>query len=186
MEILRRMGSFFLDVLQVIVFAISLFLFLYLLVMQPHKIKGDSMQPNYPNGEYLLTDKVTYRFNEPKRGDVIVFEAPNGYDEYIKRIIGLPGETVSLKNGHVYINHKLLKEDYISDSVATNGNLFLKDNEEVKVPPNNYFVLGDNRPYSSDSRSWGFVARNKITGRAWFIYWPPKNAGSAVKVEYNL
>lgn len=144
------------------------------------------MQPNYPNGEYLLTDKVTYRFNEPKRGDVIVFEAPNGYDEYIKRIIGLPGETVSLRNGHVYINHKLLDESYISDSIATVGNLFLKDNEEIKVPPNNYFVLGDNRPYSSDSRSWGFVAKNKITGRAWFIYWPPKNAGSAEKVQYNF
>jgi len=154
--------------------------------MQPHKIKGDSMQPNYPDGEYLLTDKVTYRFHEPKRGDVVVFEAPNKYDEYIKRIIGLPGETVSLKNGHVYINHKLLKESYISNSIATTGNLFLKDNEEVKVPPNNYFVLGDNRPYSSDSRSWGFVIKNKITGRAWFIYWPLKNAGNVAKVQYNF
>src|SRR3989337_1808456 len=97
---IKRLGAFFLDVLEVIVFAVAIFLFLYLLVLQPHKIKGASMEPNFPNGEYLLTDKVTYRFREPERGDVIVFEAPgtNG-EEFIKRIIGLPGEQISLHNG---------------------------------------------------------------------------------------
>src|SRR3989337_4243279 len=98
----RRLGAFFLDIIEVVVFAIAIFLFLYLLVLQPHKIKGASMEPNFPNGEYLLTDKVTYRFREPERGDVIVFEAPgtNG-EEFIQRILGLPGDKVSLREGDV-------------------------------------------------------------------------------------
>lgn len=184
MDTVRRMGAFFLDMLQVIVFALSIFLFLYLLVMQPHKIKGDSMQPNYPDGEYLLTDKVTYKFNDPKRGDVIVFEAPGGEDEYIKRIIALPGETVRVDNGKIYVNSILLKESYLADIVMTQGGLFLKNGEEIIIPADNYFVLGDNRPYSSDSRAWGLVQRNKITGRAWFIYWPPQSAGTVEAVTY--
>lgn len=178
------MGAFFLDMLQVIVFALSIFLFLYLLVMQPHKIKGDSMQPNYPDGEYLLTDKVTYRFNDPKRGDVIVFEAPGGEDEYIKRIIGLPGETVKVENGRVFINSIQLKESYLNSAIFTQEGMFLKNGESIQVPSNNFFVMGDNRQFSSDSRSWGFVGREKITGRAWFIYWPPKNAGTVEAVTY--
>ncbi|KKS97552.1 MAG: Signal peptidase I [Candidatus Woesebacteria bacterium GW2011_GWB1_43_14] len=102
---LGRIGTFFLDFLEVIVFAVAIFLFFYLLILQPHKIKGDSMQPNYPNAEFLLTDKVTYRFKEPARGDVIVFEAPteNG-EEFIKRIMGLPGETVMIKDGLFWVN----------------------------------------------------------------------------------
>ena len=187
MEIIKRLGAFFLDILQVIVFAIAIFLFLYLLVMQPHKIKGDSMQPNFPNGEYLLTDKVTYRFNEHKRGDVIVFEAPGAEgDEYIKRIIGLPGETVSVKNGKVYIDNKLLEEGYLAETVFTNGGTFLGNGETQVVPEKNYFVLGDNRPYSSDSRSWGYVQKSKITGRAWFIYWPPQSVGKVSAAFYNF
>src|SRR3989304_8064339 len=108
---LKRIGIFFLDILEVIVFAIAIFLFVYLLLLQPHKIKGDSMQPNFPDGEYLLTDKVTYRFNQPERGDVVVFEAPtNNGDEFIKRIIATPGEKVSLRQGKIYINDILLDE----------------------------------------------------------------------------
>lgn len=143
------------------------------------------MQPNYPDGEYLLTDKVTYRFEEPKRGDVVVFQAPNVEDEeYIKRIIGLPGEKVSVNNGSVFVNGKKLEESYLDSSLVTSGGLFLKSGEEITVPQDKYFVLGDNRPFSSDSRSWGFVPKENITGRAWFIYWPPQNAGTAEAVSY--
>lgn len=183
---IKRLGAFFLDILEVIVFAVAVFLFLYLLVLQPHKIKGASMEPNFPNGEYLLTDKVTYRFNEPKRGDVIVFKAPteNG-DEFIKRIIGLPGESVSIKNSRVYINGKLLKEEYIPETNPTYGGSFLSENESFVIPEGNFLVLGDNRPHSSDSRAWGTITKNKITGRAWVIYWPLKKAGTLPKVEYD-
>jgi signal peptidase I len=184
---LKKLSAFFLDILEVIVFSIAIFLFVYLLVLQPHKIKGDSMQPNFPDGEYLITDKVTYRFSEPKRGDVVVFEAPGGNgEEFIKRIIGLPGEKVGIKDGKVFINSQHLAESYITQSMLTTGSTFLRDGQEVVVTENNYFVLGDNRPSSSDSRTWGFVPKESITGRSWVIYWPPQRAGLVGKTEYSL
>lgn len=175
---LKRIGTFFLDILEVIVSAIAIFLFVYLLILQPHKIKGASMEPNFSDSEYLLTDKLTYRFREPKRGEVIIFEAPgaNG-EEFIKRIIGLPGERVSINDGYYYIDGKKLDESYIPKTVLTYPNIFLKSGQEITVPPNSYFVSGDNRTASSDSRMWGFITKDKITGKAWFIYWPLKNMG---------
>jgi len=183
----KRLGAFFLDTIQVIVFAVAIFLFIYLLILQPHKIKGDSMQPNFPNGEYLLTDKVTYRFNDPKRGDVVVFKAPTGNgDEFIKRIIGLSGEEVYVQNGKVYINGKLLEEPYLAESLYTSGSSYLKEGEKIIVPEGSFLVFGDNRPRSSDSRVFGPITKDVITGRAWLIYWPIKNAGVVSKVNYSL
>jgi signal peptidase I len=184
---LRKLGAFFLDILEVIVFAVAIFLFIYLLVLQPHKIKGASMEPNFPNGEYLLTDKVTYRFREPQRGDVVVFEAPsaNG-EEFIKRIIAVPGESISVRDGHVFINNQQLSEPYLAKSVQSNPGAFLSEEENAKVPQEQYFVMGDNRPSSSDSRSWGFISKSDITGKAWLIYWPPQKMGIIDKVEYSL
>lgn len=184
---LRKLGGFLLDILQTIVFAISIFLFIYLLVLQPHKIKGASMEPNYPDGEFLLTDKVTYKFNEPERGDVIVFKAPPTYeDEFIKRIIGLPGDRVSIESGKVHINGKTLNELYLDAQLITSGGSFLSEGEKIMVPKDQFLVLGDNRPYSSDSRAWGFVSKDKITGRAWFIYWPPPNVGLVEEIIYTF
>lgn len=145
------------------------------------------MHPNFPDGEYLLTDKVTYRFGEPKRGDVIVFKAPtNDGDEFIKRIIGLPGEKISIKNNKVLINDTPLEESYLAGNAITSGGSFLADEAAVTTEEGKYFVLGDNRPHSSDSRAWGFVEKKEITGRAWLIYWPPNSAGVISKVKYNL
>src|SRR3990167_5971302 len=111
---LGRLGAFFLDVLEVVVFAVAIFLFVYLLILRPHKIKGASMEPNYPDGEYLLTEKVSYYLHDPERGDVIVFKPPVSQDdEYIKRIIGIPGDKISLQNGKVYVNGKKLPESYL-------------------------------------------------------------------------
>jgi signal peptidase I len=183
----KRLSAFFLDTIQVIVFAVAIFLFVYLLILQPHKIKGDSMQPNFPDGEYLLTDKVTYRFNEPKRGDVVVFKAPTGNgDEFIKRIIGLPGEEIYVQNGKVYINDKLLEEPYLAETVYTSGSSYLKEGEKVIVPEGSFLVFGDNRPRSSDSRAFGPITKDVITGRAWVTYWPIKSAGIVSKVNYSL
>jgi signal peptidase I len=182
---LKRLGSFFLDILEVIVFAIAIFLFLYLLVFQPHKIKGASMDPNFQDGEFLLTDKVTYRFRSPQRGDVIVFKAPLAEgEEYIKRIIGLPGETVSIRNNEIYINDKAIKEKYIGPFIVTDGNAFLPEGATVTVPAESYFVLGDNRSHSSDSRAWGFVPKKDINGRAWFIYYPFNKLGVVQAYSY--
>ena len=146
------------------------------------------MTPNFPDGEYLLTDKVTYRFYEPKRGDVIVFETPTSTtgEEFIKRIIGLPGDSVSVQNGRIYINTQLLDEKYLTSDIITSPGAFLAEGQSVIVIKDKYLVLGDNRQHSSDSRSWGFVDKDKITGRAWLVYWPLSKAGTIIRPEYNL
>lgn len=174
------------DVLEVIVFAIGIFFFVYLLIMRPHKIKGQSMEPNFPDAEYLLTEKVTYYLHKPQRGDVVVFQPPvSDSDEFIKRVIGLPGERVMVKNGRVYINGQLLDESkYLSGDVYTSGGDFLAEGVEYTVKPGELFVMGDNREHSSDSRSWGPITPTKITGRAWVVYWPPNLAGVVKKISY--
>lgn len=165
-----KLGAFFMDILEVIVLAVGIFLIVYLLILRPHKIKGQSMHPNFPDGEYLLTEKVSYYRNDPQRGDVVVFKPPISEDEFIKRIIGLPGDTVMVLNGKVFVNYKELKEDYIK--IDTNPSSFLSDGEKYTVPSGNYFVMGDNRPHSSDSRAWGPITKKVITGKAWLIYYP--------------
>lgn len=183
---LRRLGVFFLDILQIVVFAVAIFLFVYLLILQPHKIKGSSMEPNFENGEFLLTDKVTYRFGEPQRGEVIVFKAPpDEKDEFIKRIIALPGDKISLRDGNIYISGIRLYEEYLETNVVTLPGNFLGERQEILIPPYEYFVMGDNRLHSSDSRTWGLVKKEKITGRAWLVYWPPTKSGLVKSVLYT-
>ena len=180
----KRLGAFFLDILEVVVFAIGIFFFVYLLIMRPHKIKGQSMHPNFPDGEYLLTQKISYYLREPERGDVIVFKPPiSEEDEFIKRVIGLPGDKVEVRNGKVYVNEKELKETYLTDVYTAEGQ-FLAEGEEFIVPDGKYFTMGDNRPHSSDSRSWGPITKKEISGKAWLIYWPPTLAGFIKKVDY--
>lgn len=182
---MQRLGSFFFEILQTIVFAISIFLFIYLLVLQPHKIKGSSMEPNFHDGEYLLTDKLSYRFGLPKKGDVVVFKAPPTYDdEFIKRVIGVPGDTVSVKENHVYVNGQIVNESYIPSNFTTYAGRFSSEGAVLTVPEDQYFVLGDNREHSLDSRNIGFIPKDKITGKAWVIYWPPKNAGLVRTPQY--
>ncbi len=184
---LGKLGAFFLDILEVVVFAVGIFFFVYLLIMRPHKIKGQSMDPNFPDAEYLLTEKVTYYLRPPERGDVVVFTPPvSETDEFIKRIIGLPGEKIKVDGGRVYINGKLLKEPYLSPILTTDEGDFLREGQEFLVPEGQYIVFGDNRPHSSDSRSWGPITKKSISGRAWIIYWPLNKMGITQKPSYNL
>lgn len=179
---LSKLGAFFMDILEVIVLAVGIFLIVYLLILRPHKIKGQSMHPNFPDGEYLLTEKISYYKNDPQRGDVVVFKPPISEDEFIKRIIGLPGDTISVLNGKVLINNQELNEDYID--VFTSSGSFLTEGETYIVPKGNYFVMGDNRPLSSDSRSWGPITKKVITGKAWVIYFPFSLAGIVPSPKY--
>lgn len=144
------------------------------------------MYPNFHDGEYILTDKFSYRFGLPKRGDVIVFRAPRNEEyDYIKRIIGLPGDLIQIDNGGVFINNKPVDEYYLPKDFITNTGAFVRIGQPVTVPNDQYFVLGDNRSHSSDSREWGFVPKENIIGKAWFRYWPANRFGAIEKVEYK-
>ena len=161
---------------------------IYLLVTQPHQVNGSSMYPNFHDGEFLLTDKLSYRFGTPKRGDVVIFAAPPtahcpaGLNcDFIKRVIGMPGERIKVQKGQIYIDGKLLKEPYENlpkgTLAGTSTNSYLREGVEQLVPEDSYVVFGDNRPGSSDSREWGPVPKSKIVGKVWLRYWPPKVAG---------
>ncbi len=183
MKILKLIGGFILDFIQTIVTALAIFVIIYLFFFQPHQVKGNSMHTtltdSFDNGEYILTNKINYRFDKPERGDVVVFKAPQNEDyDYIKRVVGMPGETVKVFNGRVYINGLPLDESaYLPSTVNTSAGRFLKEGEEVTIPEGKYFVLGDNRAHSSDSRDWGYVTEENIVGKAWFVYWPPNKLG---------
>lgn len=160
----------FKEIFQTALISFGIFLIVYVFLVQPHRVQGSSMVPNFDSGELLLTEKVTYYFSKPERGDVIVFQAPVGNKvDFIKRIIGLPGDTVRVENRNVYINGNKLEENYISGETQGKEVITLQDNE--------YFVLGDNRGASSDSRVFGPIKGNSFRGRAWFVYWPIFKSG---------
>lgn len=144
------------------------------------------MYPNFFHKEYILTNIITMRFKEPKFGDVVIFRAPPDPErDYIKRVIGVPGDKILLESGKVYLNEKELNEKkYLKSSIVTPGGSFIQEGKTITVPENEYFVMGDNRLESSDSREWGFVPFNSIVGEAFFVYWPPDKIG-AIKNPYS-
>lgn len=183
---MKQVVHFFMDFLETIVVALSIFVVVYLFFMQPHEIKGSSMEPNFHNGEYILTDKISYRFRTPSRGDVIILKAPKNPEvDYIKRVIGLPGERIKVERGQVFINETKVDERYVSDATPLFPGSFLQDGVEITVPEDEYFVMGDNRPHSSDSREFGPIGRNLIIGKAFFRYWPLTEIGVVPKINYQ-
>lgn len=145
-------------------------------LVQPFYVKGASMEPNFVDHDYLLIDEISYRFYEPTRGDVIVFRYPRDRKQFfIKRIVGLPGERVQIKNGQVFVGPvnsevKQLEETYLPAGVVTQGRS--EEQGEVNLQAGQYYVLGDNRPASLDSRAFGPVATGDIIGRIWVRGWP--------------
>jgi len=173
----KEVLTFLLDSLKILLIALAIVIPIRMLLFQPFMVKGSSMEPNYHSSDYLIIDEFSYRLRDPQRGEVIVFKYPlNTSYRYIKRIIGLPGETIQIKEGEVYISRangepKELDESlYLSAKVKeewknTNyGPLTLKQDE--------YFVMGDNRKYSSDSRSWGVLPIKDIIGRVLLRFSP--------------
>lgn len=176
-----------LDALQPVVLAFAVFMMVYLFLFQPHKVDGNSMYPRFHNKEYILTDKVSYGRGNPQRGDVVVFHAPPPNDaDFIKRIIGLPGETIVVQGGRVFINGTLLPEAYLPDGLNTSEKSFLREGVPYAIPVGYYMVFGDNRNFSSDSREWGPVSRKAIVGKAWIRYWPPDRAGLVPHERYSV
>ncbi len=187
MFIFKGIWTVLLDLVETLVIAGAVFVVIYAFLFRPFQVNGQSMFPNYHNGEYILTNLISLKLETLKRGEVIVFKAPiNQEKDFIKRIIGLPGETVSLKDGGVFVNRKKLDEtSYLPSDFKTYGGAFLAEGAEVIVPDNNYFVLGDNRNFSSDSREWGFVSKDKIIGKSFVVYWPPQDFKLVQHGKYN-
>lgn len=154
-------------------------------VFQPFVVEGSSMEGTFHNGEYLFIEKVSYKLKEPKRGDVVVFRYPRDTRyNYIKRIIGLPGETIEIQDGVVSVDGRVLGEEYVS-----NGQRTLVDNKpelnyRITLENDQYFVLGDNRAHSSDSREWGPLDRHFIIGRSALVLYPQSSFRAIASPSY--
>ncbi len=183
-------GAFILEFVQSIVLALSVFVLIYLFVAQPNQVNGSSMLPNFTDGEYLLTDKLTYMFSDPQRGDVVVFRAPaseacsENECEYIKRIIGVPGDKVMVKDQQVYLNGQLLNQNFLPADFVTDPGEYAQEGVEVTVPEGQYLVFGDNRSHSRDGREFGPIEKSLIVGKAFFKYWPVSSLGLVPTIRY--
>jgi len=164
--------SFIWEIVKIVIIALLIVVPIRYFIFQPFLVKGQSMEPNFENGDYLIIDEISYRIRQPQRGEVIVFKYPkNPSQRFIKRIVGLPGETIEIKDGKVIIYKNgepqgLDESSYLSKFLKTSGNI------EISLSENEYFVLGDNRALSADSRSWGTLPRKDIIGRVFLRIWP--------------
>lgn len=157
------------DILETLLLSIVLFLIINA-VSARIKIDGSSMEPTLHHGEFVIVSKLNYRFGEPQRGDIVVFDFPrNITQEYIKRVIGLPGDRVRIDDQQLYVNGQRVNEPYVNTPAHYEG--------EWQVPDDALFVLGDNRNNSSDSHNWGVVPMSNVIGEALFVYWPPESWG---------
>ncbi len=166
---MKYVGSFvrlIADSLETVVFIGSFYIVIYLFLFFPMNVYGSSMEPNFHTGDRILVNRIAFKLGELKRGDVIVLKSPQNPDvDFLKRIIGLPGDTLTIKNGSVYLNGKKDPESYIRVSTHTWDNGFTQENISYHVPNNFVFVMGDNRPRSSDSREFGPIPFDSIVGK---------------------
>ncbi|MCL2110401.1 signal peptidase I [Microgenomates group bacterium] len=176
------LGSFLFDVLETAVFSLAILLIVYIFIVQPHQVDGHSMDPTLQDREYLLTNKLSYRFGLPQKGDIVVFHAPSvacpsGNCDFIKRVIATPGDTLSYQNDLFYVNGQELPEDYLPSNLEFSGESQFLGGRTITLADDEYFVAGDNRPHSSDSRLWGPIKRKSIVGKTFFSYWPLSTFG---------
>ncbi len=171
---LRKAFHFLLDIAETLVLSAVFFLIIYAFFVRPFQVNGLSMHPTFKDKGYVLTNIVGLHLANPKLGDVVVFKSPPNHEEdFIKRILATPGDTIMIKGGAVYLNGKTLDESsYLKSDIITHAGSFLKEGQTITVPPDSYITLGDNRLYSSDSREWGFVPKDFIIGKSFFAYWP--------------
>lgn len=186
------MKSFFLfvwEIMKVAVITLAIVVPIRYFLVQPFFVKGASMEPNFDDGQYLVIDELSYRFRSPQRGEVVIFHYPLDRSQYyIKRIIGLPNETIELNGERIKIYNKehelgfvLDESKYLSDDVITGA----AGDAKFTLGDKEYFVMGDNRQASYDSRRWGAVPSADIVGRAWLRAWPPQTASVFAAPEYS-
>lgn len=156
------------EIIETLALTLVIFVVIHFTV-QNFMVDGTSMEPGLLNGQYVLVNKLAYLFHTPERGDVIVFHFPKDTNvDLIKRVIGVPGDVIVIDAKTIRVNGVLLNEPYIMAPLNPTGN-------RIVVPANDYFVMGDNRPVSDDSRDWGFVPKDYIVGKAVLVYWPITN-----------
>ena len=169
---MKNFLAFIWEITKIVVIALVIVVPIRYFVFQPFFVRGQSMEPNFEDGNYLIVDELSFRLRDPQRGEVIVFKYPNNpAQRYIKRIIGLPGETIEVKDAKVVVFNQeggriLDESEYLSPAIQTPGDI------QISLAENEYFVLGDNRYASSDSRRWGALPREDIVGRVVLRAWP--------------
>lgn len=187
----RAIWEFMSDVLINGVIVVGIVVLIRFFLFSPFQVEGNSMEPNLHTKEYIIVDKISYRFNEINRGDIVVLIPPTDTDDrYIKRIIGLPGEKIEFLNGQVLVHNDeyptgiRISEEYLSEeNIRT---IFNGKENVITIPDDHYFVMGDNRRSSNDSRSFGSVHERNIVGKAWIIAWPLNNFEFIEVPEYEL
>lgn len=156
------------ELVETILFTLLIYVLVRTFLFENYRVVGHSMEPTLQDDQFLVVSKLGYRLHEPQRGDIIVFRDPRSNDrKLIKRVIGLPGETVQVHGGQVSVDDQVLDEPYITEPGHYNQPPSL-------IPDDHFYVLGDNRDNSSDSHSWGTMSREEIVGKAWLTYWPPR------------
>ncbi len=185
---LGSVAAFIWDLVKILVVALAIIIPFRTFVAEPFVVSGSSMVPNFHDKDYLIIDRISYQFHQPKRGDVIVLKYPKDTSQYyIKRIIGLPGDQISCQQGKVDVLPKgtqqleVLKEDYLPSNAQTTNCKPL-----TTLGSDEYFVLGDNRAASSDSRVWGILPHNDIVGKTWLRVFPLGNLGLVPSPAYSF
>jgi signal peptidase I len=180
--------SFVWEIIKIVIIALVIVVPIRYFLFQPFLVRGQSMEPNFENGDYLIIDEISYRIRDPQRGEVTVFRYPyQPSQRFIKRIIGLPGETVEIKDGKVMVikddQTEILDESYLPKDLKTQWNIEIPI---ISIPENKFFVLGDNRSVSADSRSWGLLPRENIIGRVYLRIWPFTAFAKVEKPAYEF
>jgi len=186
---IRNFFSFIFELIKIVVISLVIIIPIRYFLIQPFYVKGASMEPNFYDHEYLIVDEITYRLHEPQRGDIVVFKYPRNPQEYfIKRIIGLPGEKIQIKDGQVIIFNDTFKEGVVLDEpYLTQGvKTYALSDEMVALGKDEFFVLGDNRNSSKDSRSFGPVHKSFLTGRVLLRGWPFNRVGIFKEQSYQF
>lgn len=181
----QKLITKFFNFLQIFVVIGAICAVVYLFILSPHEVIGRSMEPNFYEGQFLLADKVSYMVRKPVRGEVIIFKYDENHD-YIKRVIAIPGDTVMVENGKVYLNGNVLDEsEYLDESVYTASGNYMTEGYEVTVPEGTIVGFGDNRPHSSDSRNFGPITLDQIKGRVIWRVTPFDSFGPITKAKYK-
>jgi signal peptidase I len=171
--------SFYREVVETIVFTLLIYVLVRTFLFENYRVLGRSMDPTLENNQFLVVNKLDYRLHDPERGDIVVFhDLHSGGRKLIKRVIGLPGEVLEIRNGRVFINGHPLAEPYLTVPVRYTR-------PPSPIPDDEYFVLGDNRNNSSDSHHWGTLPHQNIVGKAWISYWPPRLWGAIPDQTYE-